>query len=135
MLNEVEDIIVLFPWFGVNNRGMIVGLAVVVVCAAMNIAGIRVVATTSIWLFFLLSAPFVAIVILAPLKYGALANAVTTPTTSHVDIIGGLLIANADDGCTRLQDATEPVDYIDITITARRCPSPCSSTWRSAGHR
>jgi amino acid transporter len=44
-------------------------------------------------LFFLLSAPFVLIVILAPFKYGALANAVTTPTTSHVDIIGGLLIA------------------------------------------
>ena len=83
----------LFPWFGVNNRGIVVGLAVVVVCAAMNIAGIRVVATTSIWLFFLLSAPFVAIVILAPLKYAALASAVTTPTTSHVDIIGGLLIA------------------------------------------
>ena len=83
----------LFPWFGVNNRGVLVGLAVVVVCAAMNIAGIRVVATTSVWLFFLLSAPFVAIVILAPLKWGALANAVTTPTTSHVDIIGGLLIA------------------------------------------
>jgi amino acid transporter len=83
----------LFPWFGVNNRGIMVGLAVVVVCAAMNIAGIRVVATTSIWLFFLLSAPFVAIVILAPLKYAALASAVTTPTTSHVDIIGGLLIA------------------------------------------
>jgi amino acid transporter len=51
------------------------------------------VATTSVWLFFLLSAPFVAIVILAPFKYGALANAVTTPTTSHIDIIGGLLIA------------------------------------------
>jgi amino acid transporter len=41
----------------------------------------------------LLSAPFVAIVVLAPFKYGALANAVTTPTTSHIDIIGGLLIA------------------------------------------
>src|SRR5208283_5077309 len=39
------------------------------------------------------SAPFICIVILAPFKYGALANAVTTPTTSHVDIIGGLLIA------------------------------------------
>ena len=64
-----------------------------IVCAALNIAGIRVVATTSIWLFFLLSAPFAMIVILAPFKYGALANAVTTPTTSHVDIIGGLLIA------------------------------------------
>ncbi len=83
----------LFPWFSVNNRGVLVGLAVVVVCAALNIAGIRVVATTSIWLFFLLSAPFALIVILAPFKYGALANAVTTPTTSHVDIIGGLLIA------------------------------------------
>ena len=83
----------LFPWFAVNNRGVMVGLAVVVACAALNIAGIRVVATTSIWLFFLLSAPFVAIVILAPFKYGALANAVTTPTTSHIDIIGGLLIA------------------------------------------
>src|SRR3974377_1831652 len=83
----------LFPWFSVNHRGIMVGLAVVIVCAVMNIAGIRVVAMTSIWLFFLLSAPFVAIVILAPFKYGALANAVTTPTTSHVDIIGGLLIA------------------------------------------
>ena len=83
----------LFPWFAVNHRGVMVGLAVVVVCAALNIAGIRVVATTSVWLFFLLSAPFVAIVILAPFKYGALANAVTTPTTSHIDIIGGLLIA------------------------------------------
>jgi len=83
----------LLPWFGVNNRGVIVGLAVVIVCAALNIAGIRVVATTSIWLFFLLSAPFMFIVVLAPFKYGALANAATTPTTSHVDIIGGLLIA------------------------------------------
>jgi amino acid transporter len=51
------------------------------------------VATTSIWLFLLLSAPFACIVLLAPFNYGALANAVTTPTTSHVDIIGGLLIA------------------------------------------
>jgi amino acid transporter len=83
----------LFPWFAADNRGVMVGLAVVIVCAALNIAGIRVVATTSVWLFFLLSAPFVAIVILAPFKYGALANAVTTPTTSHIDIIGGLLIA------------------------------------------
>ena len=71
----------LFPWFAVNNRGLMVGLAVVIVCAALNIAGIRVVATTSVWLFLLLSAPFAAIVVLAPFKYGALANAVTTPTT------------------------------------------------------
>jgi amino acid transporter len=83
----------LFPWFAVNNRGVLVGLVVVLVCSVLNILGIRVVATTSVWLFFFLSAPFAAIVILAPFKYGALAAAVTTPTTSHVDIIGGLLIA------------------------------------------
>ncbi len=83
----------LFPWFGLNGRGIVVGLAVIVACVALNIAGVRVVATTSVWLFVLLSAPFVCIVVLAPFKYGALANAVTTPTTSHVSVIGGLLIA------------------------------------------
>ena len=70
-----------------------VGLAVVIVCAVLNIAGVRVVSTTSLWLFFALSAPFALIVIFAPLKYGALAHAVTTPTTSKVDMIGGMLIA------------------------------------------
>ncbi|MGO9518058.1 MAG: APC family permease, partial [Candidatus Korobacteraceae bacterium] len=83
----------LFPWFGVGHRGVLVGVAVVAACAGLNIAGIKVVATTSIWLFVLLSAPFAIIVILAPFKHGALAHAVTTPTASHVDIIGGLLIA------------------------------------------
>ena len=82
----------LFPWFAVGHRGVMVGVAVVAICVLLNIAGIRVVATTSLWLFFLLSSPFALIVLLAPLKYGALAKAVMTPTTSNVDIIGGLLI-------------------------------------------
>src|SRR4029077_12449335 len=69
-----------------------VALAVVIVCALLNIAGVRVVSTTSMWLFFALSAPFILIVAIAPFKVGALANAVTTPTTSTVDILGGLLI-------------------------------------------
>ena len=83
----------LFPWFDTNHRGVIVGLAVVIVCAGLNIAGIRVVATTSIWLFVLISAPFALIVILAPFKYGALAHAVTTPAIHKINITGGLLIA------------------------------------------
>src|SRR6266568_4434650 len=82
----------LFPWFSVNYRGVMVGLAVVIVCALLNIAGVKVVSTTSLWLFFALSAPFVLVAILSPLKYGALFHAVTTPTTSKVDLIGGLLI-------------------------------------------
>src|SRR3989440_5970161 len=82
----------MFPWFSVENRGWWVALAVVIACAALNIAGVKVVSLTSLWLFFALSAPFVAIVVLAPFKLGALANAVTRPTTSTVDILGGLLI-------------------------------------------
>jgi len=82
----------MFPWFSVGNRGWWVALAVVIACAGLNIAGVKVVSLTSLWLFLALSAPFVAIVILAPFKVGVLANAVTTPTTSTVDILGGLLI-------------------------------------------
>jgi amino acid transporter len=83
----------MFPWFAEGHRGVMVGLGMVVVCALLNIAGVRVVSTTSLWLFFALSAPFVVIVLLAPFKIGALAHVVTRPTTSHVDILGGLLIA------------------------------------------
>ena len=82
----------MFPWFQQSHRGVMMALAVVIVCAAMNIAGVKVVSTTSLWLFFALSAPFAAIFLLAPFKIGALANAVTKPTTSNVDILGGLLI-------------------------------------------
>jgi amino acid transporter len=82
----------MFPWFQQGNRGWWVALAVVIACAALNIAGVKVVSLTSLWLFFALTAPFVAIVVLAPFKIGALANAVTRPTTSSVDILGGLLI-------------------------------------------
>ena len=82
----------MFPYFQQGNRGWWVALAVVIACAVLNIAGVKVVSLTSLWLFFALTAPFVAIVVLAPFKIGALANAVTKPTTSTVDILGGLLI-------------------------------------------
>jgi len=82
----------LIPWFGVGHRGVMVGLGVVAVCALMNIAGIRVVAISSLWLFFLLSLPFALIVLIAPLKIGALSGVTTAPTTSTVGLVGGLLI-------------------------------------------
>ena len=81
----------LFPWFSVGHRGVMVALGVVIVCALLNIAGVRVVSTTSLWLFFALSAPFIAIVCIAPFKVGALA-AVAKPTNANVDILTGLLI-------------------------------------------
>ncbi len=83
----------LVPWFGIGSHGLMVAVSVVAVCAILNIAGIEAVATTSVWLFFLLSAPFAIITILAPFKHGALAHVVSRPTSSHVDILGGLLVA------------------------------------------
>ena len=82
----------LFPWFAEGHRGLMVGLAVVAVCALLNIAGVKVVSTTSLWLFFALSAPFVVIVCIAPFKFGALATAITKPTNSSIDILTGVLI-------------------------------------------
>jgi amino acid transporter len=82
----------MFPWFQEHHRGVAVALGVVTVCAILNIMGVKVVSTTSLWLFFALSAPFAAIFVLAPFKIHALANAVTKPTASNVDILGGLLI-------------------------------------------
>jgi amino acid transporter len=82
----------LFPWFAQGYRGVVVGIVIVIVCALLNIAGVRAVSKTSVWLLLLLSAPFALVVVLAPFRYGALLNAVTTPTTSTVDLIGGLLI-------------------------------------------
>ena len=82
----------MFPWFQEGNRGWWVALAVVVACTLLNIAGVKAVSITSLWLFLALSAPFAIVVLLVPFKLGALANAVTKPTTSTVDILGGLLI-------------------------------------------
>src|SRR2546425_8515547 len=66
---------------------------VVVTCAVLNLAGIRVVGITSLWLFFLLSAPFALIVVMAPFKSGALAQAHTAPAATGLGLLGGVLVA------------------------------------------
>lgn len=81
-----------FPWFDEGNRGIMIGLAMVCVCTFLNLAGIRVVALTSEWLFFVILAPFALIVLFAPFQAGQLAH-ITTPSSSRVDLLGGLLIA------------------------------------------
>jgi len=82
----------LCPWFGVEHRGTLVGVAVVVLCVALNIAGVQLVAYTSVWLFVLLSAPFVAIVFLAPFHQGALAQT-SVPADPGFGLAGGILVA------------------------------------------
>ena len=83
----------LAPWFRPEHRGAAVALGVVIACAVLNLAGIRIVGFTSLWLFFLLSAPFAVIVLLAPFEVGSLAGAHTAPVTSAVGLMGGTLIA------------------------------------------
>jgi amino acid transporter len=81
------------PWFREGHRGLMIGLLVVVTCVALNLAGIRVVGLTSLWLFFALSVPFLLIVLLSPLKLGGLAHSQTASAVSNVGLLGGTLIA------------------------------------------
>jgi amino acid transporter len=81
------------PWFGEGNHGILAGLFVVVTCAGLNIAGIRVVGITSLWLFFLLSAPFAFIVLMAPHELGAFAAPQTATTGAGIGLLGGVLVA------------------------------------------
>jgi amino acid transporter len=82
------------PWFGEGNHGILAGLFVVVTCAALNLAGIRVVGLTSVWLFFLLSLPFALMVLLAPVKAGTFtADAHSATAGASVGLLGAVLVA------------------------------------------
>jgi amino acid transporter len=83
----------LFPSFSMEHHGLFIGLAVIAACALMNVAGIRVVAGTSAWLFALLLMPFAILVALALFKHGALAHGAAISTAPNVGIAGGVLIA------------------------------------------
>ena len=80
-------------WFGQDHHGILAGLFVVISCAALNLAGIRVVGLTSLWLFFLLSAPFAVIVTLAPFKLDAFSIGTTASSGTSLGLLGGILVA------------------------------------------
>jgi amino acid transporter len=81
------------PWFGQGNHGILAGLFVVAACAALNLAGIRVVGITSLWLFFLLSLPFALLVVLTPFRVGAFAEPHSAATGTSLGLLGGVLVA------------------------------------------
>jgi amino acid transporter len=101
------------PWFGVGNHGVIAGLFVVITCAALNLAGIRVVGITSLWLFFLLSVPFALIVVMAPMRAGALAGGHSAGAGAGLGLLGGVLVAmwnymGWDNASTIAQEVEKP---------------------------
>jgi amino acid transporter len=81
------------PWFGEGNHGILAGLFVVAGCTILNLAGIRVVGITSLWLFFLLSLPFALVVVLTPLKVGAFAAPHAVAAGTSLGLLGGVLVA------------------------------------------
>ena len=81
------------PWFGEGNHGVLAGLFVVIACAGLNLAGIRVVGITSLWLFFLLSLPFALVVATTPFKVGAFAEPHSAAAGTSLGLLGGVLVA------------------------------------------
>jgi len=81
------------PWFGEGHNGIYAGLFVVIACAGLNLAGIRVVGITSLWLFFLLSLPFALVIVLTPFKLNAFAEPHTAAAGTGLGLLGGVLVA------------------------------------------
>ena len=101
------------PWFASWGHGVMAGIFVVVTCALLNIAGIRVVGFTSLWLFFLLSAPFAVMVALSPFKAGALAGGTVAGEATGASVLGGVLVAmwnymGWDNASTIAQEVQKP---------------------------
>src|SRR5882762_11021646 len=101
------------PWFGLGDHGIYAGLFVVVTCAALNLAGIRVVGITSLWLFFLLSAPFAFIAVFAPFNGASLAVHQSTSSGTDLGLLGGVLLAmwnymGWDNASTIAQEVEKP---------------------------
>jgi len=74
-----------------GHRGLILGFAMIALCTAWNVLGVRSVGEGSVWMNVALLAPFVALTILA-LGSGKSAGAAPVPLR-HADLLGGVLIA------------------------------------------
>jgi amino acid transporter len=135
----------LFPWFAVGHRGFIVGLVVVGVSIAANVAGVRVVGISCIWFFVLLSAPFLLIVLLAPFKIGALVNIAAVQKGPSVGLIAGILVAmwnymGWDSASTIATEVKDPqrtyprAMLLSVVIVALSYILPVSAMWLTGIH-
>jgi len=81
------------PWFGQGSHGVWAGLFVVAACTILNLAGIRVVGITSLWLFFLLSLPFALVVAMTPFRIAAFTAPHPAAAGTGLGLLGGVLVA------------------------------------------
>src|SRR6202049_4987293 len=81
------------PGLVAGHRGLILGFAMIGICTAWNVLGVRSVGEGSVWLNVALLAPFVALTVLA-LGSGKFAAGGAAPVPlRHADLLGGVLIA------------------------------------------
>jgi len=83
------------PGLVAGHRGLILGFAMIALCTAWNILGVRSVGEGSVWLNVALLAPFVALTILAlgSGRFGGGSADAAPPPLRHADLLGGVLIA------------------------------------------
>jgi amino acid transporter len=73
-----------------GHRGLILGFAMIILCIAWNIFGVKAVGDGSVWLNVALLSPFIVLIVLALSHHST--EAAPVPLR-HVDILGGILIA------------------------------------------
>ena len=83
------------PGLVAGNRGLILGFAMIAICTAWNVLGVRSVGEGSVWLNVALLAPFVALTVLAlgSGKFSAGGTDTASVPLRHADLLGGVLIA------------------------------------------
>jgi amino acid transporter len=82
----------LWPAVETGSTSIVVGVAVVVACAALNLRGARAVGGASEWMGLLLLAPFLVLCALAWLPFGHAVHASSTGAHGD-DVLGGILVA------------------------------------------
>ena len=83
------------PGLVAGHRGLLLGFAMIALCAVWNILGVRSVGEGSVWLNVALLAPFVALTIFALGSGRFSAGGADAPPAPllHADLLGGVLIA------------------------------------------
>jgi amino acid transporter len=79
------------PWLIAGDRGLVLGLAMIALCTAWNLAGVRAMGDGSVALNIALLAPF-AVLIAVAVSHGPSVTAPPVPL-KDADLLGGVLIA------------------------------------------
>lgn len=128
------------PWVGTGHHAILIGLAMIVACTALNLAGIHTVGITSFWLFLVIAGPFALIVLIAPFKAGMLAHAASPPVKTSVGLLGGTLVAmwnymGWDSASTIARGVDRPERtypralFVSVTLVALTYLLPVAAVW------